>query len=109
MADARKAYWEAKPDRSDFRLKVSRAKTIHGRHPLGYVWTYTLEHGRILEHRLIAGNALGRPLLATEHVHHINGVVDDNRPENLLVLSHSEHALLHNTVRDRDASGKFTT
>lgn len=39
--------------------------------------------GRIFEHRIIMEEKLGRNLYPGENVHHINGIKNDNRPENL--------------------------
>jgi hypothetical protein len=50
------------------------------------------------EHRLVIEEKIGRYLTPDEVVHHINGVKDDNRLENLCLCSPAEHAKSHNSL-----------
>lgn len=53
------------------------------------------KNGWVYRYRLVAEKLLGRPLRRSEVVHHRNGIKDDDRPENLEILSQAEHMRRH--------------
>ncbi len=81
------------------KLRESRLGTGKGK-------TYTKIYGRH-EHRVVAEAMLGRPLDTSEIVHHIDCDQINNRPDNLLIMTQSEHARLHARLRRFWAGSDF--
>lgn len=68
----------------------ARADAQRGSGTKGYV-----KRDGVHEHRLVAAQMLGRPLLKGEVVHHIDGDKHNNKPENLMVTTQRQHMIEH--------------
>lgn len=66
---------------------------------VGRIWVNG-KRVHIKQHRWVVQGIIGRPLLPDEDVHHLNGVKDDNRPENLSIVSHGDHSRITNLSRE---------
>lgn len=82
----------------------------------GYRYRYAPNHPKaigarklyVAEHRLIVESLIGRILFDYEVVHHIDGNTLNNSPENLKLMTASDHVKLHKKLSKRDKYGKFT-
>ena len=73
----------------------------------GYILLYQPSHpnahhgGRVKRSRLVLEEKLGRYLLPNCVPHHINGIKDDDRPENLGEMMDRDHRVFHRRLECR--------
>ena len=94
--------------------KITRKKMVGDKAPgwkggitkkRGYVYTYSPKHPNpsydhyVKRSRLNMEKKIGRFLKRTEIVHHIDGVRDDDRIENLVVITRARHNTIHKTKK----------
>jgi predicted RNA-binding Zn-ribbon protein involved in translation (DUF1610 family) len=110
----------ARSESESQQLKVkSGTKTIHhgeqcwnwtnGRkkHSAGYIQVYAPDHpwttktGWMREHRYVWETVHNRRLPKGWVVHHLNGIKDDNRPENLVAYSKQKHGDLWGVYEEK--------
>lgn len=80
----------------------------------GYIWEFAPDHpkaniwGFAPQHVLVAEGMIGRPLNPGECVHHKNEIRNDNREQNLQVMTTSEHRRLHARLSAERAKARLS-
>lgn len=109
---------ETKEKLKEYRTGRYKKRSKYGGHKKyrrdGYVSVYCPNHpsahkdGYVLEHVLVYEKA--HNMIIDKNifcVHHINGIKTDNRPENLILMSKSEHATMHLLKRHKERREKL--
>lgn len=82
-------------------LGIKRLRRKGHTYSSGYKHLVRRGGGKIPEHRMVAEEKIGRPLLRGEEVHHISYIKHDNRPANLDVLENrSVHAKMPQSINE---------
>lgn len=90
------------------KLKQSAKKTKYKEYPYkvtdlnGYIILYTKDfYGVRSEHRYLMDKKIGRQLLPTEIIHHIDCNPSNNKLKNLMITSRKDHINLHRDIRNK--------
>lgn len=81
----------------EYNKEIKLSETLHQ----GYLYFCDLSHplsfqgGRVYFHRHVASLMVGRWLRKDEVIHHIDGNKLNNFPDNILIVSNSEHVRIH--------------
>jgi len=69
---------------------------------------YARDSKDVFIHRKVTAQKIGRELYDWENVHHIDEDKLNNHPDNLEILTNSEHRKLHAAKQQRNKSGQFS-
>lgn len=98
---------------AEFEGKEYHVIASHSYKQQGYIKRRVSEHpypdkrGYVLEHRLIVEKSTGKFLPKMAVVHHINGVRDDNRIENLQIIQEQARHAKNHDIGKRNSNGHF--
>lgn len=92
----------------EFQSKAGKAgaKFNIARRGTGKTW-YVKELGRH-QHRVVMEKKLGRKLLKGEIVHHVDNDKHNNHPDNLEVMTQSQHAYIHGKQRVKEGTFRLS-
>lgn len=103
---------EIRVDRKEQRLRQNAYMRIYRQNRDNYPSKFNPKTGKIeYVHRMVAEGKLGRPLKKGEVVHHIDGDITNNHPDNLRVFASAKEHIQHEmeTGQRKETYGRTLT